>query len=142
MKAILFFILIVLTSLNVHSKEKEKTYVYFKKINARRTVKLKLPISCRMYESGKSKRSGRIVKVNETEVVFSYYSYDTSDVNKIINQKISRKEKDKMLDSLVNSTKVFKTISFSDIDKIEILSSDAKCETKARNANRINDFFR
>ena len=130
MKAILFSVLIILTSVNVHSIEKEKTFVYFKKENSKRTVKLKLPISCRMYEFGKSKRNGRIIKVNEDEIVFSYYNYDTSDVNKIMEQKITRKEKDKLLDSLVNSTKVFKTIAFSNIDKIEILSSDASVKRK------------
>jgi hypothetical protein len=130
MKPILLLIFVVLTSLNVQSKEKEKVFVYFKKKESRRSVKLKLPIACRMYEKGKSKRSGRIEKVKESEIVFSYYSYDTSDVNVIMNQDISRREKDKQLDSLINSTKVFKSIAFQDLEKIEILSSDASLKRK------------
>jgi len=130
MRAIILFIVIALTSLNVHSKEKEKVFVNFQKIDSRRSVKLKLPIACRMFESGESKRSGRIEKVNNSQVVFSYYSYDTSDVNLIMKQDISRREKDKQLDSLINSTKVFKSIAFQDIEKIEILSSDASLKRK------------
>lgn len=115
---------------SVNAKDKEKTFIEFQRISSKRKVSLKLPVSCRLYEKGEDKRSGRIEKVNQSEIVFSYYSYDTADVNLIMKEGISRKQKDKKLDSLLNSTKVYKAIDFLEIDKIEILSSDASVKRK------------
>lgn len=112
------------------ANDKEKSFIFLQKTSSKRKVKLKLPVACRMYEEGMSKRNGRIVEVHESEIVFSYYSYDTSDVNQIMKQDISRKKKDKLLDSLINATKVHKTIQFSEINKVEILSSDASVQRK------------
>ena len=109
----------------------EKTYIYFEKIESNRTVKIQLPMTCRMYEKGLLKRTVKVIAVKDSLLVCSYFDYDTVKVNQLLNAKIPRKEKDKKVDSLIDASKVYKAIPFSKIEKIELLSSDANTGRKA-----------
>lgn len=54
------------------AKDKEKDFIYFQKVNGIAQQKIKLPLKCRMFEVGKKKRVGTIVKVKEGGLIFSY----------------------------------------------------------------------
>lgn len=82
-------------------------------------------MTCRMYEKGLLKRTVKVIAVKDSLLVCSYFDYDTVKVNQLLNAKISRKEKNKKVDSLIDASKVYKAIPFSKIEKIELLSSDA-----------------
>ena len=118
----LFFIFIC-SSLT--AKDKEKHFIYFQKVNGVSQQKIKLPLKCRMFEVGMKKRVGTIESVTKSGLIFSYFKYDSSDVSKIMDLKIPRKEKDRKLDSLYDVSKVFKQIVPAQIVKIELLSGEA-----------------
>ena len=107
------------------AKDKEKKYIYFQKINGKTEQKIKLPLKCRIYEVGKKKRVGTIESVKPEGLIFSYFNYDSTDVAKIMDADLTRKEKDKKIDSLYDASKVYKLLRQDQLEKIEILSGDA-----------------
>lgn len=101
-------------------------YLYFQKIkNKQRTVRYKLPLQCRIYLDSTDKRFGKIVAVSDTLVSFEFKNYDTAAFNKIIASEFKKKEKDRLVDSLVDSSKTIQLISLDQLREVAILSGDA-----------------
>lgn len=95
-----------------------------------RIISYKLPLQCRIYLGDEDKRFGKIVAVDSFCIHFEYKDYDTSEVSKILAMDLKRKEKDNLIDSLIDSSKTIQFIQKDSIHKIAILSGDAKTGRK------------
>ncbi|MEO9532359.1 MAG: hypothetical protein ABJG68_08490 [Crocinitomicaceae bacterium] len=121
----IYLLVFMLSITSAFAKDKEKKYIYFQKINGKTEQKIKLPLKCRIYEVGKKKRVGTIESVKPEGLIFSYFNYDSTDVAKIMDADLTRKEKDKKIDSLYDASKVYKLLRQDQLEKIEILSGGA-----------------
>lgn len=102
---------------------KEITYIVFQKKQSKRTIRFKLPLKCRIYESKEEKRFGKITDYTDTSITFEYKDYDTSEVNKIMAiDTLSRKEKFDLIDTMIQKSVYTKIIAADSIYKISVLS--------------------
>lgn len=124
-----FFILSFLFSFTLFSQTKGT--IRFQQLKSEKIVEYNLPLNASVRVLDEKRKLGRIEEVGEQYLVFSYYEFDTAQVNAIKRMDVKRKQKDILFDTLTAASKVYRQIPLDSLEGVEVLSVDGKLKQQA-----------